>query len=103
MDFEVVWAYLRKNPPSNLKTSGGTPFTVEVSDTSIAYKSEGDQRRPQTKDNFEKYLRMWLREGRPESSSFSNLTKKKSRSARGRYFREVFRYLETDLGAGLGV
>lgn len=99
MDFEVAWAYLRQHQPIPLVTSGGTPFTVEVSDTTIAYQSEVDQTRTQSKDNFEKYFR----ERRKDSNCYRNFAKEGSRSARGRYFREVFRYLDTNLGSGPGI
>ncbi|MBL7223622.1 MAG: hypothetical protein ISS72_07205 [Candidatus Brocadiae bacterium] len=94
MDFEAAWEYLRKHAPLRLETSGGTPFTVEVSDTRLEYKSERDQARPQSKDNFERYFRIWLREGCPDRSCFRNFGKKQSTSARGRYFSPVFCYLK---------
>ena len=99
MDFEAAWEYLRKHAPLSLGTSGGTPFTVDVSDTSIAYKSQRDQRRPQSKNNFEKYFHIWFREGRRDRSYFPNFGKDRSPSARFRYFSAVFRYLEEHMGA----
>jgi len=94
MDFEAAWEYLRKHAPLRLETSGGTPFIAEVSGTNLAYKSERDQRRTQTKENFEKYFRIWLREGCPDRSCFRSFAKKRSKSARGRYFSAVFCYLK---------
>ena len=96
-DFEAAWEHLRKHAPLRLETSGRTPFTVQVSDTSIAYKSERDQERRQSKKNFEVYFRIWFHEGRRARSYFPNFGKKRSPSARFRYFSAVFRYLETPL------
>ena len=95
MDFEAAWAYIRKHTPLRLETSNETPFTVDVSDTSIAYKSASDQRRSQSRDNFERYFRTWFNEGRRERKDFTNFTKARSQSARFRYFSAVFRHLET--------
>jgi hypothetical protein len=95
MDFEAAWEYLRKHTPLRLETADGTPFTVEVSDQSIAYKSARDQRRPQSKHNFEVYFRTWFEEGRRDRSYFTNFGKERSPSARFRYFSAVFRHLGT--------
>ncbi|GEM_PF-2453353 len=95
MDFDTAWGYLRKHTPLSLVTSGGTPFRVDVSDASIAYKSDRDQRRTQSKDNFELYFRIWFGRGRRDRGSFPNFGTDRSPSARFRYFSSVFRHLET--------
>ena len=94
MDFDRAWQYLQRNQPLHLETSGGTPFRAYVTDDSIAYKSERDQRRPQSKENFRQYFRTWFEEGQRESRYFPNAGPKKSPSARYRYFSAVFRHLE---------
>lgn len=103
MDFEAAWGYLRKHAPLSLETSGGTPFTVEVSDTRLEYNSQRDQTRTQTKDNFEKYFRIWLRKGCQDRSSFRNFGDERSPSTRGRYFSAVLRYLKEHMGADVEV
>ncbi|MBL7224349.1 MAG: hypothetical protein ISS72_10885 [Candidatus Brocadiae bacterium] len=99
-DFEATWEYLREHSPLRLETSGGTRFTAHVSDTSIAYESDRDQTRTQSKDNFETYFHLWFLEGRRDRRYFRNLTKKRSPSRRFSYFSAVFRHLEEHLGLG---
>ncbi len=94
MNFENAWRHLKeRSQPFVLTTSGGTPFKVWVSEDKIKYKSENDQKRGQTKENFEIYFRRWFEEGLRQKKDFKNLTND-SDSAQFRYFSAVFDYLE---------
>jgi hypothetical protein len=94
MNFENAWRYLLENQPLDLETSGGTPFKVVVSESSISYKSEKDQKRPQSKKNFHQYFRLWFERGFRRKKDYKNFGDQKSESTRFRYFSAVFRYIE---------
>jgi hypothetical protein len=96
MNFESAWGFLKEHQPLTLTTfNGETSFKAFVSETSIRYESSNDQPRPQSKDDFRKYFEKWAKNGIQDKSLSLNLTGK-SKSARSRYFRAIFLYLENN-------